>query len=129
MEIASTGYDLIVFQVWRPLTNCSFQLMGSHRIEGYVVGEDYLVDTASISPSLPPLPVAPGDIMGIYVVEGNSMAASVQQYLDGNTTVYVSAVSTKAFSGLSMLDHCGAGDGSAEAAGAPIITARIVQSK
>lgn len=126
VEQPSMNYNLIMFQVWRPISNCSFELTGSHRVEGYAVGSDYLVNTSTISPPLTPLPVAPGDIVGIYVEQISASSVGVQQYPHDNITVYLRATSADELGAISILDYCG--DGSS-VSGAPIVNALVIEGE
>ena len=101
--------------------SCSFELMGSHRIENYRVGRDDLVDTSTVEDStLTPIAVEPGDVVGVYVEDGTS---SVQEYSDSSMTYIVEEGSDD----VSMVDFCtGAVTSNA---GAPIITAIVIEGQ
>lgn len=124
MEVRSTTYDGLIFQVWRPQSDgCSYSLQGTHRIQNYRVGNDYLVDTSSVTPALPPIAVVPGDIVSIYVVHRLSRVG-VQQYSGDRTVVYVS---TNNPGNVAVVNFCGGGTASVQ--GAPIMNAVVVAGK
>ncbi len=120
-------YDLVVFQVWRPVDNCSYLLTGEHRIEEYNVGNDYLLDSASVVPPLDPIPVEPGDVLGIYVNQGQSVDYSVQQCPDDENTVFQIAVTPEMIEQLSVIDICS--DGASDVIGVPIVNAIVEESE
>ena len=114
-------FEVIIFQVWRPLSSCSFELMGSHRIENYRVGRDDLVDTSTVE-ALTPIAVESGDVVGVYVEDGTS---SVQEYSDSSMTYIVEEA--EGSDDVSMVDFCtGAVTSNA---GAPIITAVVIEGQ
>lgn len=72
-------YDLVVFQVWSPTSNCTYALRGEHRVKDYNVSDDYLLDSALVTPPLEPVPVEPGDVLGVYVNQGEHEDYGVQK--------------------------------------------------
>lgn len=119
------SYDLITFQVWRPVTACTWQLIGSHSVQDYTVGGDYLVNTSTILPSQTPIPVDPGDIVGIYVNQG-SRAVGVQQYPGDDTVAYSRRTNAGNVGGLSDLNYCSSQNNVEVVMGAPIVNAQVI---
>lgn len=121
---AESLYHLILFQVWRPLDdNCTYELQGSHSLEDYVVGEDYLVDTSLVTPPLEPIEVEPGDVVGVYVLQGNRTGIGVQQYSNDSAVVYSVSVSDTDVLMLSNVSVCE----ERVIVGAPIVSAVVLE--
>ena len=126
MEGAFT-YRLILLQVWRPSSPCSYILVGQHRVDNFAVGTDFLLDTASVSPPLDPIPVQPGDVLGIYVNQGQFQNAGVQQYASDMSTVVQVQSNQEAALVQSAINVCAGG--ATSITGAPILNAVVIEGK
>ena len=123
-------YDLVIFQVWRPLSNCSYQLRGEQRVENFQVGNDYLLDSGSIVPPLDPVPVELGDIVGVYVNQGQLVDYGIQQYPDDNGTVLQITESPEIFDQqLPERDFFSSDGAQAVLTGAPIVNVRVLEGE
>lgn len=82
------------------------------------------MDTSTVVDSaLTPIPVEPGDIVGVYVEDGT---ASVQEYTD-SSVAYVASVAADEIDGVSMVSVCtGAVTSNV---GAPIVTAVVTEGQ
>lgn len=116
MEGALT-FSSVRFQVWRPISACEYQFQGQQRVENYNVGRDYLLDTSTVPTPPDPIPVQPGDIVGIYVEHRRFAGFGVQQYSEDSSTVYVNADISP------QLDFCEGGVSTVR--GAPIVNAVV----
>ena len=119
-------YDLVVFQVWRSLTNCSYLLRGEHRVQNYSVSNDYLLDSALVTPPLDPIAVEPGDVLSIYVIQGEVMDYGIQEYPGGGNTVFEIAAAPEMVA--QRLDFCSGGAVDI-ITGAPNVKARIEEGE
>ena len=120
----SRTFRTIVFQVWRSLSECNFELVGSHTIQNYPVGSDYLVNTSILSSSLTPIVVQPGYIAAVFVDSGVN-SVGIQHYPDDMTGVFQRRLRFNFLNRLTQIDYCG-GD---MIIGSPIMTAEVIQGR
>lgn len=105
----SRTYDPVIFQVWHPLADgCTYELRDSHTLESYQVGNDLLIDTATLDSPLVPISVEPGDVVGVYADADGRGSGSVgfQQYPSDTSSVFVDRVNSRRVERISSIDSC-----------------------
>ena len=129
-------FTTIRFQVWRlvqeSISGCrSYELVGSHRFSNITTDKTKLLNISSVEAfGQIPIPVQPGYVVGFYgdFSRGSRININIQSDNSGNSlTYYESSVSSADVDAIVEASTCE--DLMNMEMGAPVITAKVVQSK
>lgn len=114
----------VIFQVWRPISNCSYRLVGQHSFDSDSARvSSRFVNVSVVERELQPITVEPGDFVGFYICCNNRAGIQADNSIMVGIYTTSNLDQTQASTITSITQHC-----PTEQQGFPAISAMVTES-